>query len=166
MLSTCEFKYGVRKENSVVNKILVLSVICLVSVVCTAQAEQAFGIPVYPGAIQDAATKKKCGQLQNMKCYRTSDDFSKVLAFYEKQPNLELTELYKSLPPAMQQDQRTGKNKVFELCRKGAGPMCGMGELPAVRINSPWSTNWNISPAAKLEEYDGKDVFIMITEKK
>ncbi len=159
-------KFSKRKESSVVKKILVLSMVYLVSAVCTAQAEQAFGIPVYPGAKQDAATQKKCGKMKNMKCYRTSDDFSKVLAFYEKQTNLEPPEVYKSMPPDMQKDMRTGQKKVFELCRKGAGSMCGMGELPAVRLNQPWSTNWNISPAAKLEQYDGKDVFIMITEKK
>jgi hypothetical protein len=149
-----------------VKNILMMSMVLLASAVCTAQAEEAFGIPVYPGAKQDAATQKKCGQRKDMKCFRTSDDFSKVMAFYEKQANLETTSFYKAMPPAMQKDQRTGKKKVSELCRKPAGDMCGIAELPAVRLNSPWSTNWNISPAAKPEEYDGKDVIIMITEKK
>lgn len=142
--------------------------VCLVMLLMaagTAQAEDAFGIPVYPGARSDESTQKKCAGLPKAKCFRTSDDFSKVLAFYEKQPNLETSQLYRSMPPSMQQDQRTGKKKVFELCRKPASQMCGMGELPALRLNSPWSTKANISPAAKLEAYDGKDVFIMITDK-
>lgn len=130
------------------------------------RAEDAFGIPVYPGAKQDAMTQKKCGQRADMKCFRTTDDFSKVLAFYEKQPALEMTQFARSMPPDMLKEQRTGKKKVFELCRKPASELCGFAELPAVRLNSPWSTKANLSPAAKLEEYDGQDVFIMITGKK
>ncbi len=129
--------------------------------------EERFGIQVYPGAKSDASTKKKCDFVdrsgKSAQCFRTSDDFGKVLAFYQKQANLELPQMVKDMPPEMRKNLVQGPKKSFDFCKKGSSDMCGLGQLPAVRINSPWTMNPNISPAAKPDKYEHKDVLIMIT---
>ena len=142
--------------------------ICLALAFEAAFGDERFGIPVYPGAKSDAATVKRCTFIdqsgKKAQCFRTSENFGKVLAFYRQQTILETTQLYASMPPAMQKNQVEGPKKSFDLCKKGSGDMCGFANPPAVRIMSPWSMNPNISPATKSEKYEHQDVLIVITD--
>lgn len=136
----------------------------LLAVAPTARAEDAFGIPVYPGARTDKLSEGYCRRvdaaLKTVRCYRTSDDFAKVLAFYEKQ-GLGYMPFWESMPKEMKDNLIRGKKKVMEWCRKPKDAGCEM-MMPAVRIVSPWSDNLNLSPTTPPEQYPGKDVLIFI----
>ncbi|MDA8099016.1 MAG: hypothetical protein M0042_05265 [Nitrospiraceae bacterium] len=150
----------------------IVMVVCAVVLFATAgavRAEEKFGIPVYPGAKSDELAKKRCEFIdrtgKTAQCFRTSDDFSKVYAFYKKQANLEPPQIFATMPPNMQKDMLEGQKRHFDFCKKGSSDMCGFADMPAVRIMSPWSMNPNISPAAKPSEYGNKDVLLIITNK-
>jgi hypothetical protein len=57
-----------------------------------ARAEEKHGVAVYPGAKYDAATSGALRESMGFDaaCYRTGDEVGKVMAFYQKQPGLEL----------------------------------------------------------------------------
>ncbi len=134
-----------------------------------ARAETAFGIQVYPDARKDKLSDGYCqrvdASLRTVRCFRTSDDFAKVMAFYEKQ-GLAHTRLWTSLPQSMRDDFTKGKKKVMEWCRAGKDERCTEMMRPSVRIVSPWSDNLNLSPATPPEKYPAKDVLIFIRAEK
>lgn len=140
------------------NKIMpCLAVVLLLSAAHFAAAEDRFGIPVYPGAKTDGSTAwyaKKYAEgfdkrLKNkasleVHCYRTGDDFEKVLAFYKKQPQLML------LTAAEQGPRRSAL-----FC--GTGVKCASrGNGQDVTIQSPWADD-----KAKL-----KDTLIILMQAK
>lgn len=57
-----------------------------------ARAEEKHGVTVYPGARYDAAASGNVQEAmkRDAACYRTGDEPSKVVAFYKKQPGLEI----------------------------------------------------------------------------
>jgi len=61
--------------------------VALVLAAGVVQAEEKFGVPVYPGAKFDEATSKAVQDMMQLEsaCYRTSDPVSKVAAYYQKQ---------------------------------------------------------------------------------
>ncbi len=84
-----------------INRITGFSMVLLIFGALAAGAEERFGIPVYPGAKTDVSTAwyaKKYAEgfekrLKNKAvlevfCYRTGDDFAKVMTFYKQQPKL------------------------------------------------------------------------------
>jgi len=73
---------------------------CSIAMSVVAAAGQDSGVPSYPGARSDAETKEVCstpeqgiikereesaGLKKSKQCYRTSDSFAKVVAFYKSQ---------------------------------------------------------------------------------
>ncbi len=88
-------------------KTITLCLFLLLITVSFAAAAEHFGIPVYPGAISDAATARQQagssresgnlpagkGSKSEVFCYRTSDTFEKVVAYYKTQKSVGLLEL-------------------------------------------------------------------------
>ncbi len=117
-----------------------LTVVLLLFAAPLADAEERFGIPVYPGATTDASTAwhaKKYAEgfekrLKNkasleVHCYRTGDDFAKVTAFYKKQPQLMLL-------------TATGQGPQKSAMFCGTGVKCASrGNGQDVTIQSPWA---------------------------
>jgi hypothetical protein len=133
-----------------------------------ARGESAFGIEVYPGARQDKLSDGYCrrvdASLKTVRCFRTSDSFAKVRAFYDNLSTLELMPMAKSMPADYrEQTFARGEKKVWEWCRKEKDAACE-GMLPSVRIVSPWSDNLNLSPTTPASAYPGKDVIIFIRQ--
>ncbi len=150
-----------RVSSSVVMLALMLSPV-------SGRAEKVFGVELYPGAKSDAVTDKACGSLagaaagKTVRCFRTSDDFAKVYAFYANDPVLELSPMLKGMSPdARETFLVRGPKKSFDWCVKAKQEKCGFG-IPSVRIKTPWSTNANISPATPMNQYEGKDVLVVI----
>lgn len=143
----------------------VFAVLVSVLLAPAARAESVFGVEVYPGARRHELADEYCRRfdisLKTVRCFRTTDDFSKVLAFYAKQSVLEETEFSRSMPKMFRDNLINGPKKVWEWCRKGKDEQCE-AFIPAVRIASPWSDNLNLSPATPPEEYPAKDVIIFI----
>ena len=75
-------------------KVIVIFALFVVSVVLTvtANAEERFGVAVYPGAKYDEATSKSLKESMQLTaaCFRTNDSVDKVAAFYKKQKGLSL----------------------------------------------------------------------------
>lgn len=105
-------------------------------------AAEHFGIPVYPGAATDAATArqqaasaKESGKMRAAKgsknevyCYRTSDPFDKVVAWYKTQKKVGLIDL-----------SDKGGNKYALFCPNGNVMACAvMGNGIDLGIMSPW----------------------------
>jgi hypothetical protein len=76
-----------RKETALKTLIAVMLTILFV---CSAQAADLFGVTVYPGAKEDAATTKFVNQQLKVagSCFRTADPLVKVVDFYSKQQGL------------------------------------------------------------------------------
>ncbi len=61
--------------------------ICLAVMVGVGNAEEKFGIVVYPGAKHESGTTEFLKQMSpQAAAYRTGDSVDKVVAFYKKQP--------------------------------------------------------------------------------
>ena len=122
-------------------------VICaaLFGIISLAQAEEHFGIKVYPNVKTDDATRWYCSQFPGASettakdsanepsksstfCFRTRDSFAKVVAFYQKQGGLE------ALGPI--DDKGPNKGAVFCL----PGMHCAVMDNGAdVTVTTPWA---------------------------
>lgn len=109
-----------------------------------AYAEEHFGVTVYPGATADTAAKAYCSKfgpesVRQMKemfkdavdggtfCYRTSDEFGKVAAYYRKHKGIE----------AMGDPSERGNNKAMVFCK--AGMQCAsLGDGVDISVSTPW----------------------------
>ncbi len=73
-------------------RLIVLFAVLMVALVFSApaDAEERFGVAVYPGAKYDDATSKYMSESQQLTiaCFRTNDGLDKVAAFYRKQKGL------------------------------------------------------------------------------
>ena len=138
--------------------VVMIAVVFVLSVVGAARAEELFGIQVYPGARKDAAADKFCNMVdpsgKYAVCFRTSDTFEKVAAFYKKQANL-----------------KAGMHLASEgmsfaaFCPKGQDSCPGFTDGVDVTLNSPWSANVKMPPNAKAGDFENKDVRIRIYNK-
>ncbi len=65
--------------------------ICLAIMVGVGNAEEKFGIVVYPGSKSESGTTEFLKQMSpQTAAYRTGDSVDKVVAFYKKQPGFKL----------------------------------------------------------------------------
>ena len=67
-----------------------IAVMLTILFVCSAQAADSFGVTVYPGAKEDAATNKFVNEKLKVtgSCFRTADSLAKVVDFYSKQQGM------------------------------------------------------------------------------
>lgn len=110
-----------------------------------AYAKEHFGVTVYPGAKADDAAKAYCSKfgpesVRQMKemfkdsvdggafCYRTNDEFSKVVAYYRKQKGLE---------PLGAPSER-GNERAMVFCKEGM-QCASLGDGVDISISTPWS---------------------------
>jgi hypothetical protein len=120
-----------------------------------ARAEEHFGIPLYPGAKPDAASANYCRTVDPSGkfalCFRTSDSFEKVSAFYKNQPNLK---------KGMALNSGGFNSAIF--CPKGQEQCPDLMKGVDVSLNTPWSANMKMPPNAKAADFENKDVRIRI----
>jgi len=123
--------------------IIVVAAVAVLS--ATLLAEEHFGVKVYSNVKTDASTAWYCKQFApeserqakqvakasiatSAYCYRTSDDFAAVAAFYQKHPGLELLGNITNTP--------SNKTAVFCL----AGMQCAaLDNGVDVTVTSPWA---------------------------
>ncbi len=125
-------------------KNLVTVVILLVLSATTAYTEEHFGVTVYPGAKADTAAKAYCSKfgpesVRQMKemfkssvdggtfCYRTNDEFNKVVEYYRKHKGIE----------AMGAPSERGNNKAMVFCKQGM-QCASMGDGVDISVSTPW----------------------------
>jgi hypothetical protein len=130
--------FGGAEEDGRVPRMLLIALLAVSMLSGPAAAAEVFGIPVYPGASTDDAAVSFCAaaamqlhlQLQvrglraDIMCFRTSDAFSRVVGFYERQP-------LQRMPAAGNVPNRA------MFC--SSGPRCA-GEEGGVQVlvQSPW----------------------------
>jgi hypothetical protein len=119
-------------------------VMVLVLVFCAAggaQAEERFGVQVYPGAVRDARTDAYCSafnaesvkqargqQESESQCFRTGDEFTKVVGFYQHE---------KAVSPLGQPiDKGLQRSALF--CLHGM-KCASLGNGVDVMVSTPWS---------------------------
>lgn len=110
-----------------------------------ASAAEHFGVTVYPGAQSDDAAKGYCAVFgpESMRqtremfknavdggtfCYRTSDDFEKVVAYYKTQKGVE----------PLGAPSIRGGNKAVVFCKTGM-QCASVGDGVDITISTPWS---------------------------
>ncbi len=115
-----------------------------------AYAEEHFGVTVYPGAKADTAAKAYCSKfgpesVRQMKemfkgsvdggtfCYRTNDEFNKVVEYYRKHKGIE----------AMGAPSERGNNKAMVFCKEGM-QCASLGNGVDISISTPWSVGATI----------------------
>ncbi len=119
-------------------------VIMVLTFAFSASAQEHFGIKVYPGAKTDRSTEWGCkafkeGSDRQLKmmvkkplktevfCYRSDDDYSKIIDFYKKQ---------KAVEPFNINDK--GPNRVSLFCAPGM-KCASIDEGLLVSLSTPWA---------------------------
>jgi hypothetical protein len=65
--------------------------VCVAIIVSVGNAEEKYGITIYPGAKYDSGTSEFLKQISPQSAaYRTGDSVEKIVAFYKKQPGFKL----------------------------------------------------------------------------
>jgi hypothetical protein len=106
-----------------------------------AGAEERFGVAVYPGATSDAFTAAHCAdfnaesvkqargqQVSEAACFRTSDDFTKVVGFYQHDKAV--------MPLGQPIDKGPQRSALF--CLKGM-KCASLGSGVDVMVSTPWT---------------------------
>jgi hypothetical protein len=122
-------------------------------------AEEFSGIAVYPGARRDAAADAYCKHFDAAgnasRCFRTTDAFDKVVAFYAKQKGLKAPRFGQMKLPG----SSTG---VF--CAKLQDD-CTLTAMKGTQVvlDSPWTTQ--LDKPVPVEKFENKDVLVRIVDK-
>ena len=116
-------------------------ILVLAAGIGAAGAEERFGVAVYPGARSDAATEAYCAafnreSIQQAKgrqdsetaCFRTGDDFTKVVGFYQHDKAV--------IPMGQPIDKGLQRSALF--CLKGMRS-ASLGNGVDVMVSTPWS---------------------------
>ncbi len=119
----------------------VVLVLAMVVGIGKADAEERFGVPVYPGAKGDAATGAYCAafnqeslqqargqQVSETACFRTNDDFAKVVSFYQHERSV--------MPLGQPIDKGPQRSALF--CLQGM-KCASLGNGVDVMISTPWT---------------------------
>ncbi len=106
-----------------------------------AGAEERFGVAVYPGATNDAVTEAYCAsfnvesvkqtknqQVSEAACFRTGDDFMKVVGFYQHDKAV--------MPLGQPIDKGPQRSALF--CLKGM-KCASLGSGVDVMVSTPWT---------------------------
>lgn len=74
------------------SKAVLLITVAVALLAALANAQEKFGVKVYPGAKEVPSAEKALADLMHItgSCYRTNDSLPKVTAFYKQQPGLKL----------------------------------------------------------------------------
>jgi hypothetical protein len=120
----------------------------LVAGIGSAGAEERFGVEVYPGAATDAAADTYCTafnqeEIANAKeqivsesaCFRSSDDFIKIVGFYQHDKEL--------MPLGQPIDKGLQRSALF--CLHGM-KCASLGDGVDVMISTPWTDGKNRYP--------------------
>ncbi len=109
--------------------------------ITAARAEERFGVEVYPGARSDASTEAYCAefnresvqqakgqQVSDAACFRTADDFTKVVGFYQHDKAV--------IPLGQPIDKGLQRSALF--CLKGM-KCASLGNGVDILVSTPWS---------------------------
>lgn len=109
--------------------------------ISAAEAEERFGAPVYPGARSDAATEAYCQafnresvqqakgrQESEARCFRTGDDFTRVVGFYQHEKAV--------MPLGQPIDKGLQRSALF--CLKGM-KCASLGNGVDIIVATPWT---------------------------
>ncbi len=107
----------------------------------TVLAEERFGVPIYPGAKKDAVADAYCTtfnteslqqargqQVSEAACFRTGDDFTKVVGYYQHERTV--------MPLGQPIDKGPQRSALF--CLQGM-KSASLGNGVDVMISTPWT---------------------------
>ena len=137
---------------------VVLAALAL-AITSSASGEEFSGIEVYPGAKRDPLADAYCKAYdaagEASRCFRTSDGFEKVAAFYSRQPALKR--------PRFGPMKRPGAS-VGIFCAR-TDDACTLTTMKGTQVvlMQPWTAQ--VKKPVPVDQYENKDVLVRIVDK-